>query len=168
MVLNRTDDVLRPVNNPPLNPISAAPMNPTHSEYAIKVLIVDDDEAIQVLMSAIFRRQDVVVDLAGDGQVALDRLRHRHYDAIVLDLMLPIMNGFDVIRHLKVHERDVLERTIVLTAASDYMLRNFSDADLVRRVMRKPFDLGELVAEVLACRSHSTVSQMNPLQHHAH
>ena len=143
-------------------------MSSSDSESAIKVLIVDDDEAIQVLMAAIFRRQEVVVDIAGDGKVALERLQHRHYDAMVLDLMLPIMNGFDVIRHLKLHEREMLDRTIVLTAASDLMLRDFTDGDLVRRVMRKPFDLADLVAEVLACRPHSNVSETSLLQQHAH
>ena len=143
-------------------------MKTTPAESAIKVLVVDDDEAIQVLMRAIFRRQDVVVDVAGDGDIALERLRHRHYDVILLDLMLPIVNGFDVIRELKWCEPDLLARTIVLTAASDRVLRNFEDAALVRRVMRKPFDLGELIAEVLSCRPHRAAAPMSALEEHAH
>ena len=138
------------------------------SESAIKILVVDDDEAIQVLMSAIFRRHDVVVDIAADGEVALERLRHRQYDAVLLDLMLPLINGFDVIRELKSTEPDLLSRTIVLTAASDYTLRDFHDEGLVRRVMRKPFDLNELVAEVLACRAQPTAGEMSALVEHAH
>ena len=121
------------------------------SPSAIRLLVVDDDEAIRNLMNAIFRRHDVVVDFAVDGASALSHLRRAHYDALVLDLMLPGANGFEVIRELKSREPRLLARTVVLTAASDHTLRDFTDGGLVRRVMRKPFDLSEFVDEILAC-----------------
>jgi CheY-like chemotaxis protein len=116
----------------------------------MNLLLIDDDEAIRTLIHAIFRRNDVVVDSAADGAAALERLRRREYDAILLDLMLPGVNGFEVIRDLKSRNPKLLDRTIVLTAASDRTLRDFTDGRLVRRVMRKPFDVGDLMREVLA------------------
>jgi CheY-like chemotaxis protein len=117
----------------------------------LRLLVVDDDAAIQTMMTAVFRRKDVTVEFASDGHAALDRLRRADYDAVVLDLMLPGTNGFEVLREVKHRRPELLGRTIVLTAASDLTLRDFTDGQLVRRVMRKPFDLHEFIEEVLAC-----------------
>jgi len=123
------------------------------STPVLRVLVVDDDEPMQILMDALFRRRDVIVDSVADGAAALERLGRERYDAIVLDLMLPRTNGFEVIRALKELDRELLSRTIVLTAASEAMLRGFAEGDgrMVRRVMRKPFDVSEFIAEVLSC-----------------
>jgi CheY-like chemotaxis protein len=125
-------------------------------EKSVRLLVVDDDEAIQILMKAVFYRCGIDVDLAADGEAALAKMRRVKYDAIVLDLMLPVTNGFEVIRALKATAPDILDRTIVLTAAADRTLQHFSDAKAVRRVMRKPFDLDDFVDEVLSCFSPSS------------
>lgn len=119
----------------------------------LRLLVVDDDVAIQTMMAAVFRRHDVAIEFAADGFTALDRLRRAQYDALVLDLMLPGANGFEVLRELKHRTPELLERTIVLTAASELTLRDFTDGELVRRVMRKPFDLRDFDEEVLACKA---------------
>lgn len=118
----------------------------------VRLLVIDDDVPVQVLMKAIFHRTPVVVDCVGDGDAALERLRRETYDAIILDLMVPGSNGFEIVREIKCRDASLLGRTIVLTAASDVTLRDFEDGKLLRRIVRKPFDLDELVAEVLALR----------------
>jgi DNA-binding response OmpR family regulator len=118
---------------------------------AARLLVVDDDASIQNLMQAIFRPEGMMVDFAPNGRAALNKLRSERYDALILDLMLPELNGFELIRELKSREPSVLARTIVLTAAADRTLRDFDDAKLVRRVMRKPFELRDFVDEVRAC-----------------
>jgi CheY-like chemotaxis protein len=120
-----------------------------------RVLIVDDDAAIQTLMQTLLRRRELVVESAGDGETALRLLRRQAYDTVVLDLMLPKVNGFEVIRDLKANAPKVLDRTIVVTAASDMTLRDFEDGKRVRRVLRKPFDVDEFVNEVLSCVDQS-------------
>ncbi len=133
-------------------------MVPNSPGTALRLLFVDDDEGIQQLMTTVFRRRtDVVAECVGDGEAALKRLRAQRYDVVVLDLMLPVRNGFEVIRELKSREPDLLPRTIVLTAVAQSTLRDFDDAGLVRRVMRKPFELDELVGEVLACGGRGPV-----------
>jgi DNA-binding response OmpR family regulator len=114
------------------------------------LLLVDDDDASQILIKAIFQRRNVAVQCVSDGTSALDRLRRARFDAVILDLMLPGMNGFEIIRELKNRDRELLSRVIVLTAVSSWMLRDFQDARFVRRVMYKPFDIDELAAEVLS------------------
>src|SRR5688572_6095984 len=90
-----------------------------------RLLIVDDDDGIRSLMAAIFKPLEIEVDFVGDGRMALNRIRCQDYDAIVLDLMLPAVNGFEVIRELKTMKPSLLSRTLVLTAAADPPLRDF-------------------------------------------
>lgn len=119
--------------------------------FAPRLLVIDDDPAVRILLAAIFRCQGFVVESAGDGVTALRRLRRESWDAVVADLMLPDPNGFEIIRELKSHNPALLRRMIVLTAAADPVLRDFSDGALVRRVVAKPFEVGELLADVLSC-----------------
>ncbi len=116
-----------------------------------RLLVVDDDPSIHILMTAIFRRRGFTVEIAADGRTALDRLRREHFDAVILDLMLPGPNGYEIVRELKSRDTALLGRTILLTAARELMLRDFDDGRLLRRVMTKPFVVNELVDEVLAC-----------------
>ena len=127
--------------------------------FAPRVLIVDDDDGIQTLMQALLRRREVIVDSATDGDAAIRKMRERSYDSIVLDLMLPKVNGFEVVRELKTNSPELLKRTIVVTAVSDHALRDFKDSELVRRVLRKPFDINEFTDEVLACATAETRDQ---------
>lgn len=114
------------------------------------VLVVDDDPAIQQMFRTVLKRQGISADVVADGESALQRLRNREYDAILLDLMLPRTNGFEVIRHLKCSKPNLLSRVIVVTAAAERTLECLDTND-VRKVLRKPFDIDELVAEVRAC-----------------
>ncbi|HEX3071409.1 MAG TPA: response regulator [Thermoanaerobaculia bacterium] len=128
-------------------------MSITLERLAPRVLIVDDDDGIQTLMKALLRRREVIVDSASDGDAALRKMRELRYDSIVLDLMLPKVNGFEIVRELKTSLPDLLKRTIVVTAVSNHALADFEDSELVRRVLRKPFDINEFIDEVLACAS---------------
>jgi len=115
------------------------------------VLVVDDDDGIQSLMRTLLRRAAIEVDCVRDGDAALRKLRERNYDSIVLDLMLPKVNGFELVRDLKSRAPELLKRTIVVTAASNLTLRDFTDSELVRCVIRKPFEINDFLDEVLAC-----------------
>lgn len=115
------------------------------------VLIVEDDVQIQRLLTAIMTRDGLSPVVAGDGQSALSLLESSDFDAIVLDLMLPVLNGFDVLRYLSASKPALLERTIVLTGASEKMYRNSPQVRQARTLLRKPFDLAKLQQEVAAC-----------------
>jgi DNA-binding response OmpR family regulator len=127
-------------------------------DYIQRVLVVDDDPAIQQMFSALLKREGISIDVALDGEIALQCLRCREYDAVLLDLMLPRTNGFEVIRHLKCLSPDVLDRVIVVTAASQHTLQ-YLDADVVRKVLRKPFDINELVAEIRDCMAQRSQAE---------
>jgi DNA-binding response OmpR family regulator len=116
------------------------------------VLLVDDDAAIRGMITAVLRRDGITCDEAENGDEAIRKLRRGHYRSVLLDLMLPECNGFEVLRFLKAEKPSMLRRVIVLTAASEATLRHFHDQQEVFDLLRKPFDIESLREKVSACR----------------
>ena len=69
------------------------------------VLVVDDDFAIRTLIAALLVRKDIAYDMAENGLEAIAKIRRNRYDAIVLDLMMPLSSGLDVIQYLRAERR---------------------------------------------------------------
>jgi two-component system, OmpR family, response regulator len=116
----------------------------------MRVLLVEDDPGIQMLLKRFLDRQGFTVDAVADGGAALRTVKAHPYDVVLLDLMLPNVNGFEFIRELRQFAPKVLSRTIVLTAASEAALRGF-DQELVFKLIRKPFDLSDLAQTMSSC-----------------
>lgn len=117
------------------------------------ILIVDDDDSIRKLVALVARRYGFDVDLACDGIEALDLLTHRAYDVAVIDLMMPRLNGYDLVGYL----RELPDRpfVVIVTAMTDALVAQL-DATIVQSIIRKPFDielLGSLLTQLSqACR----------------
>lgn len=116
------------------------------------VLLVDDDPSVRSLLAALMTREGLSHESAADGAEAIDWLRRRDFDAIVLDLLLPERNGFDVLQFLKAERPHLLPRVVVITAASESTLQHFDDRKRVAAVLRKPFDIGVLSDAVKRAR----------------
>ena len=86
---------------------------PPQSAVSGRVLIVDDDERQRSALTAMLRESDFDTQVAADGREALERLTAFHADVIVTDLVMPRMDGFELLRHLK--ERGDLTPAIALT-----------------------------------------------------
>lgn len=102
-------------------------------------LIVEDDEDLQRLLTAILRRHCSSVDVAGDGEQAIDMVRRGDYGLVLLDLMLPKLNGFAVSAAIEQLSRR--PKVVVLSAISRYFAERFP-AETV--ILQKPFDLHHL------------------------
>jgi DNA-binding response OmpR family regulator len=113
------------------------------------VLVVEDDDQIRTLVARMLRRAGYQTDEACDGQEAIDKIRDDGISAIVLDLMMPRVSGFDVLAFLKNHNPD-RKCVIVLSAAPPEMI-DALDPGLVYARFRKPFDLEAVIEAVHRC-----------------
>ena len=105
-----------------------------------RALVCEDDFSIRLLLEAVLTRYGLTVESVATGVDAVARLRREHYELVLLDLLLPVMSGYEVIDLLR-HERpELLSRVVVVTA-----VRQASREALpVAAVIRKPFDLADL------------------------
>jgi DNA-binding response OmpR family regulator len=123
----------------------------------MRVLVVDDEPAIRALVAKIVERAGHPVDTARDGADAIEKLEHTHYAVIVLDLMMPNVDGYGLIEHLKTIAGPK-PAVIVISAGDAGALRRL-DGAMVHSILRKPFDidvLGDLItAAVRAAEENS-------------
>lgn len=116
---------------------------------APRVLIVDDEDAIRTLVRRMLQRAGFDPVEASDGQHAIDKLDAGDFDAVVLDLMMPRVDGFGVVEHLIDRKPRMVEKTVVMTAfpktATKERLHHLCC------IISKPFDMNELVLLVRDC-----------------
>ena len=114
----------------------------------MRVLLVEDEAKLAKLLAHALRQRGMGVDIASDGEAALMRATSTDYDAILLDVMLPGPDGFEVCRRLRA--ADVWAPTLMLTAldeVSDRVRGLDSGAD---DYLVKPFAMEELLARINA------------------
>jgi CheY-like chemotaxis protein len=118
-------------------------------ERAGRILVADDESSIRILVSRLLQRANYDVVEAADGVEALEQLAANEFDALVLDLMMPRVDGFAVVDNLIETQPTMLARTIILTAfpraAAKERLHHLC------RVLSKPFELEEFLSEVASC-----------------
>ena len=119
-------------------------------ETETRVLVADDDQSIRQLLCTIVRRERLEVDCVSDGQEAIDRLGEHEYSVILLDLMMPRVDGFDVIEWLRQHPPKNKPVVLVITAYADQRFKKV-DPNIVAGVIRKPFEIAELGNIVRLC-----------------
>lgn len=113
----------------------------------LKILIVEDEPALQETLNYNLSRQGYSVDVAGDGKSALDIARRMHPDLIVLDIMLPIMDGFEVCRILR---QEMNVPILMLTAKDEEIDRVIGLEMGADDYLTKPFSMREFLARVKA------------------
>ena len=112
-----------------------------------KILVVEDEPALQETLEYNLSRQGYKVNVVGDGQAALDMARNDQYDLIVLDVMLPILDGFEVCRILR---QEMNVPILMLTARDDEIDRVIGLEMGADDYLTKPFSMREFLARVKA------------------
>jgi len=115
-----------------------------------KILIADDEQNIVISVEFLLKREGFAVSVAGDGEEALAKVRAERPDLVILDVMMPKKNGFDVCQDIR-NDPDLKDtRVLMLTAkgrdtemakglalgADNYMTKPFSTKDLVAAVKK--------------------------------
>lgn len=115
-----------------------------------RILLAEDDAILQRIVTHILTQQGFQVVIANDGEEALDQIRTRRPDAIILDAMMPGMDGLEVLHEIRkdsaTHDIPVmmlsvrnLEKDLVTgfdMGANDYLVKPFKPEDLVARLKR--------------------------------
>jgi len=134
--------------------IEAAPLVESSATPLHTLLVVDDDEQIRKLLVTVMRRQGFNVDQATNGAEALDAIANRQFDVMLLDLMMPIVSGFEVLD--KLDSANFRPRCVlVVSAVPEHYL------ETVRKhaaaIVGKPFDVSTLGDKVRACMRESGI-----------
>jgi DNA-binding response OmpR family regulator len=111
------------------------------------ILIVEDEPALQETLAYNLRKDGYVVEAVGDGRSALEAARRLKPDLIVLDLMLPELDGFEVARILR---KEMTTAILMLTARDDEIDRVVGLEVGADDYLTKPFSMRELLARVKA------------------
>ena len=121
-----------------------------------RILVVEDESAIVDIVCRALRRHGYETESAGDGDAALDKAATLRPDLVILDLMLPKMDGWEVCRRLRAMPETASTPVIMLTARRD-------ERDVLEGLeigaddyIKKPFSLAELVARVRALLRRTT------------
>ncbi len=115
-----------------------------------KILIIDDEPTFAEMLKVRLEASDYTADVASGGREGLSMLDRRKYNLILLDVMMPDMDGFDVLRSIGRHRKNQHTPVIMLTAkgqtknileaeklgAKDYILKPFDSAALLRTIRR--------------------------------
>jgi len=112
-----------------------------------KILVVEDEPTLQETLAYNLTRQGYTVETASDGQAALDKARQSQPDLIVLDIMLPVLDGFEVCRILR---QEMNAPILMLTARDDEIDRVIGLELGADDYITKPFSMREFLARVKA------------------
>jgi len=125
-----------------------ANINNNEEAASARILVVDDNNVNRDILQRRLEREGYIVDTAENGRQALEEIEHSNYDLILLDILMPEMDGYDVLRSLKasdkhkdipvimltaVHESDSV-RSCIDMGAADYLLKPYNTMLLKARI----------------------------------
>jgi DNA-binding response OmpR family regulator len=126
----------------------------------VKVLLIDDSERLRRSLAVGLKNSGFATEAVGDGEEGLAHARHGDYDVVILDLMLPKMDGLAVLRRLRESGSKV---HVLILSAKDQVAERIEGLQLgADDYLTKPFDLDELVARLRALvrRKYGTKSPL--------
>lgn len=129
--------------------------------FSVRLLIIEDEADLLRRLAKVLRAEGYAVDTAADGEAGLQKAQEYDYDAILLDAMLPVFDGWEVLARL----RKTKTTPVLMLTARD------ASADRVRGLdggaddyVLKPFDLPELLARIRALTRRRTASATTRLE----
>ena len=114
----------------------------------MRILVVEDEKDLNNIITKHLKKNNFSVDSVFNGEEALEYLEYGTYDLIVLDIMLPKVNGYEVVKKLRENKN---ETAVLMLTARDSIEDKIKGLDLgADDYLIKPFDFGELLARIRA------------------
>ena len=114
-----------------------------------RALICEDDAAIRALVKTVVQREGFAVDVASDGKQGIEKMESGCYDLVILDLMMPEVDGYAVVNFLKERRPANLKSVIVMSATGSVVREDFPEP--ICMLLPKPFDIDQLTNAVRTC-----------------
>ena len=131
-------------------------------DFYMKVLIVDDEVKLADALAELFKQNKILADVVYDGEDGLFYAKNGDYDVVILDVMMPHMNGYEVVQRLRQNKNNV--PVIMLTAkeevsarvkgldcgADDYLTKPFATEELLARVRALARRQSEMIYDTIS------------------
>ena len=114
----------------------------------MRILVVEDEESLAELVSNRLKKEKYIVDISLDGEDGLYNALMDVYDLIILDIMLPGINGIEILKEIK--KNNIKSKVIMLTAKSELEDKLLGFSEGANDYIPKPFHIDEVVARVNA------------------
>lgn len=122
-----------------------------------RILIVDDEPSITEFVSYAMQKEGYLTEIASDGEEALRKMEHQHFDLFILDIMLPGIDGYELCRRI----RTKMSTPILFLSARDTELNKVVGLELgADDYLAKPFGVRELLARTRALLRRSQGNEM--------
>jgi len=129
-------------------------MEPSRSEAKLNVLVVDDNDCIREVLTALLSREGHRCESAANGREAMEKVAQGHFDVVITDVNMPVMDGITLTRELTLHFADL--PVMIMTGQLDEQCRKSAFTAGAREVLGKPFEIAELMV-----RLHKVVDTQN-------
>jgi CheY-like chemotaxis protein len=131
------------------------------AEQHRRVLVVDDDPEVRALLATVLRQRSIAVDEAVDGREAIALLREHVYSVVLLDLLMPVADGFAVLDALDAAA--ATQPVVLVLTAADRQRIDALDSRRIHGILRKPFlpqDVADVVEACVEIRGRSAFETM--------
>ncbi len=125
----------------------------------MRILIVEDEKSLAELVANRLKKEKYTVDISLDGEEGLYNALMDVYDLILLDIMLPNVNGIEILKEIK--KNDIRSKVIMLTAKSELEDKLLGFSEGANDYIAKPFHIDEVVARVNVCLRIEKVKNNN-------
>ncbi len=122
---------------------------PAERRGTFRALVVEDDDAIVLLVRRVLEREGFRVECVKSGAAAIELLKTVAYELLILDLVLPLVSGEEVMMFLQATQPSTLRRVIVMTASPRAL--GYAFLQRICKILAKPFDIDELVLMAREC-----------------
>ena len=100
------------------NPLQGKQKNIEEDKETAKILLVEDNPVNQMVIKALLKKIGYHIDIANDGQKAIEQLQQKRYDLVLMDLQMPIIDGLEATRYIRANPLTILNNTLPIIAVT--------------------------------------------------